>query len=50
MFTLEDFDLAEATSDLEDMQFGRPDHLGDGHPSPEADARTHPGDYFIVGA
>lgn len=52
MFTLEDFDLAEATADLGGMPLGHlgTDLLDEGHPSPEADVRDHPADYFIVGA
>ncbi len=41
MFTLEDIDLSDAKAVLESSGV---------HPTPDADVREHPTDYFIVGA
>ncbi len=44
MFTFDDIDVRGAGALLEALAASSP------HPTPEADARLHPADYFIVGA
>lgn len=48
MFTLEDLDIQAG---LAELLAANPDLLSlSGHPTPEADVRLHPEDYFVVGA